>query len=272
MVVWLFYVSVYKVRAESSVVVLRGLSAVPTEGSEWIALENTSNATVSGQMWSIRDVQGSIKTWLVPVLQPYELRMFSSTETKISLNNTGDQVELLQGSSVVQSSSPYEELQTGSLWVLLSGGWQEMDADEWVRRWPIRDWQVQMIIASPSPVPSNTPTTVLVSSPSPLLFPSGVSRTTSTPVSKSLEKDWWDDVSLPLVAKTSTQSAVSISTPPIWERPPGDFDGEWQVFQNWKREIWYRLGVTFFSSFFVLALSAPKLYRCYNDLCLLDDG
>lgn len=268
-------------RADSPVVVLRAMSAVPSAGSEWIALENTSGASISGQIWSIRDVQGSVKTWVLPGLGPYELKMFSGTETKISLNNTGDQVELLQGNMVVQSSAPYEELTSGSIWVLLGEAWFEMTQEDWDERWPVRDWTVaspspsptpQMsvaptLVSSPKVTPSPKPTTTVVpviSSPSPIV--------SQEPVSETVKASWWESVALPHNEAIATSSGGQPSLPPIWEREPGDYTEESEIFRAWKRKIWLRLSVVFSCAVFSVSLCAPRLYRCYNDVCLLDDG
>lgn len=252
--------------------VLRGMSAVPTEGSEWIALENVSSSTISAQTWSVRDVQGSIKTWMIPVIQPFELRVFMSTETKISLNNTGDQLELLHGAEVVQSSAPYENLASGGLWVLLSAGWQELSVEEWEKRWPTRDWSVSAPSPTPSSIvpspqssprmtPSSTPFVVL---PSPPAVPSSV------PSPTSLVSEWWSEIALPKVGFQASTSA-EVDIPPIWEREPGNFSQEKEVFESWKKRIYLRLASVLGGSVLAFFLCVPKLYRCYNDVCLFDE-
>lgn len=268
------------VTAESPAVILRGMSAVPAAGSEWIALENTNGATISAQVWSVRDVQGSIKTWSVPALQPYELKMFSGVETKISLNNTGDQVELLQNGLVVQSSAPYEELLSGSIWLLLSDGWREVTIEDWEQRWPLREWRVVAVSPSPTPsplqvvTPRPTPKPVVSPQSSPVDLPrlASPSPMSSSAVKTQLKSDIWKDVAFPHSGAVSSVSTGLTSPSPIWEREPGDFSMESERFRSWKRSIWLRLAFVFSFSVFTMTLCAPRLYRCYNEACLLDDG
>jgi hypothetical protein len=260
--------------ASGSPVVLRGMSAVPSAGSEWIAVENTTNASSSAQIWSIRDVQGSVKTFVLPSLSPYELRMFSGVETKISLNNTGDQVELVESGAVAQSSAPYEELVSGSLWVLLSTGWQEVTQEEWERRWPLRDWFLDDQESIPSPAPSTQVSPAPSASPKTTasLVPEETIHSASSEKVSKREDDWWQSVALPHNEPLASVSAILPGEPPVWEREPGNFEEEYRVFVGWKRKIGLYLALCFSFAIATLALSAAPLYRCYNDVCLFDDG
>lgn len=266
----------------SDELILRGLSAVPVSGSEWIAVENVTGATVSAQTWSVRDVQGSVKSWVIPEVPPYELVIFSSALTKISLNNTGDQIELLQGGEVRQVSAPYEDLSSGDLWVLLGNVWQVVTQEDWERRWPLRDWV--SILPSPTPVSSpgvspipspkitpspsrSTPSPMaLGKSPEPLISPS--------PLSLSLDDDasWWDQVVLPSLGSLQSKGTRTPEVEEIWEKEPGDFSQEEERFRAWKRKILFWLTGMNLLSTGTVVMTAFHLIRCYNEACQLADG
>lgn len=84
----------------ASRVVISELMPAPSEGKEWFELFNPTSQTVSISGLKICDAIGSIHCYYFPqseVLNPFEYRTYGQDVTKITLNNTGDWLELRDG-------------------------------------------------------------------------------------------------------------------------------------------------------------------------------
>jgi hypothetical protein len=94
--------------------------------NEFIEIFNANSflADVSG--FKIRDKIGAIKTFIIPEKTKIPANSFlilKSSQTKISLNNSGDGVELLNPSSEVIDTSDYEKARSGQSWIKNEAGW-----------------------------------------------------------------------------------------------------------------------------------------------------
>ncbi len=275
-------------RASEPAPSLRALFPVPSSGSEWIVVENPHDATISGKLWSIKDTVGSTKTWILPDMAPNELKIFPATQTKISLNNTGDQVQLLFQGVLFEESGLYGTLAPDAVWVLLDDGWQAMSLEEWEERWPRRDWTIWQdevteevldeLVGDGAGAPSPTITKAVLPKNTPVPTPSASPQHTSQSlplVSNEPPDDppptWWKYV---LVPRLGTLQAVSSSVQevPIWEREPADYTQEWQEVERWKQNVllWSLVALVLSGMSFFLCF--PKLWDCYNGVCLLDVG
>lgn len=102
---------------------------------EWIELYNPTDRAISLDGWVIDDLKnGGSKPWIIPPrtqMQPGEFRIFHGSETKLKLNDTGDDVWLIapDGSwseHVTVPKLPSTSLgvnKAGTSWSLVGGEW-----------------------------------------------------------------------------------------------------------------------------------------------------
>lgn len=89
-------------------IILSEVMSHPQAGQpEWIELQNLSGRTVDLSGWTLDDdPAGGSTPWLIPhgaTVQAGGFIVFKKTETKLSLNDSGDQVELRRGSQLLDS-------------------------------------------------------------------------------------------------------------------------------------------------------------------------
>lgn len=138
---------------------IRALLANPAdaEETEWIAIENTSSASVSANGYFLRDTQGSVKQYaLSGSLSPGEIWVLPRTQTGITLNNDTEGAELLRNGSIVDFSPSLTNPGNDQVWIVLAGVWRFISLAEWVSRLEKKEWNVTPS-PSPSPVPSSSP-------------------------------------------------------------------------------------------------------------------
>jgi len=95
------------------------------ENYEWIELHNTSEKDVNLKGWQIDDVlnKGS-KPYVIKennIIKAGEYKTFSYADTKIMLNNTGDEVNILWPDGEIIDSAQYEKTVEGQSYSLTSG-------------------------------------------------------------------------------------------------------------------------------------------------------
>lgn len=151
-----FFLSFDSARAQG--IRVRAVLANPSaaEETEWIALENTSTATASATGYSLRDTQGSVKSFpLSGNLAAGEIFVLPRTLTGITLNNDRDGVELLKDGSVFQVVPDFTSPGNDQVWIDLAGKWQYVPLAEWLTRYEQRDWSLSgSATPSPTPIPS----------------------------------------------------------------------------------------------------------------------
>ncbi len=89
-------------------IIINELMSHPQSGQpEWIELRNLAARTVDLSGWTLDDApSGGSAPWLIPhgtSIAPHGYAVFLKTETKLSLNDSGDQVELRRGSQLLDS-------------------------------------------------------------------------------------------------------------------------------------------------------------------------
>lgn len=138
---------------------VRGVLANPSadESTEWIAVENTTSATVSAALYKIRDTMGKVVEYdLSGVFEPFELRIFPRTLSGITLNNDSEGAELLKNGSVQQSVPLFSSPGNDAVWAEVGSIWRYISLVEWLERAVARDWHTGTSPV-PSPLPSSVP-------------------------------------------------------------------------------------------------------------------
>jgi len=142
---------------------IRGVMANPSadESTEWIAIENTVNATVSAAFYSVRDTMGKVVEYeLSGVFQPLEVRTLPRTVSGITLNNDSEGAEFLKNGVVEQIVPVFSSPGNDAVWAEVSGEWTFLSLSSWLERVASRDWETTAV-ATPSPSPvSSSGTTV----------------------------------------------------------------------------------------------------------------
>lgn len=208
---------------------LRSVFPNPTgsDEGEWIAVENISQATISAQLYAVRDVYGSVKTFGLGSFSPLELKTVLASQSGITLNNTEEMVELLYLGEVIESSPKLVASQEGKVFVRLESGWNEVSEAEYLARKGERRWGV------PSPVNDSESKT---ENP-------GVVQLLENAEGESGAEEILpnrDDLSVKRVFPSFLKRTRPSATPsglPSWPMPPEpDYDQEMAVFLEWKRE------------------------------------
>ncbi len=94
--------------------------------NEFIELFNANNfiADISG--FKIRDTIGTVKTFTIPIgtkIPANGFLAFKSSQTKISLNNSGDGVEMLDPSGKIIDSTNFGKSQPSQSWSKIEDAW-----------------------------------------------------------------------------------------------------------------------------------------------------
>lgn len=95
--------------------------------NEFIEIFNTANFTADISGFKIKDTIGAIKTFTIPIgtkISANNFLTFKSGQTKISLNNSGDGVELLDPSGKIIDSIDFGKSQSGQSWSKTENIWQ----------------------------------------------------------------------------------------------------------------------------------------------------
>lgn len=94
--------------------------------NEFIELFNANNFTADISGFKIKDKIGSAKTFIIPdgaKISANSFLVFKSNQTKISLNNTGDGVELLDPNGKTINSTDFGKSQPGQSWSKVENTW-----------------------------------------------------------------------------------------------------------------------------------------------------
>lgn len=252
-----------RVQASTSIV-LRALAPNPvgSDDWEWIALENTSSASVSAQMLSIKDIEGSVVTYqLSGWFGPGELKVISRSSSGITLNNTSDSVLLLENGLQIDTTDRYEGLAEGEVWVLFADGeWRATSESEYQQMASERVWSLTS--PSPSPTPASSPQ---ASSSTPKILSTRASPLPSgeTPSPTSNPIDFQTIFSLPVLASPhfSTEAArLELPSP-----PPLDWEPELNVFMAWKRKALAGSLALIFGGVIWFLIALTRLITWYNE-------
>ncbi|MDO8524789.1 MAG: helix-hairpin-helix domain-containing protein [bacterium] len=87
--------------------------------NEFIEIFNANNFESDISRFKIKDKIGAVKTFIIPIgikIKENGFLVFKSSQTKISLNNTGDGVELLDPSGKIIDSTDFGKSQPGQSW------------------------------------------------------------------------------------------------------------------------------------------------------------
>ncbi len=93
--------------------------------NEWIEIFNANNFEVDLTNWKIRDKIGAVKTYTLPQNSKIEANGFlilKRPQNKISLNNEGDGLELLNPSGQIIDSVDFEKAKQGQSWSKVEDG------------------------------------------------------------------------------------------------------------------------------------------------------
>lgn len=93
--------------------------------NEWIELYNANDFEADISSWKIRDRIGAVKTYTLPQNSKIEANSFlvlKRLQTKISLNNEGDGLELLNPSEQIIDNVDYEKAKQGQSWSKTENG------------------------------------------------------------------------------------------------------------------------------------------------------
>ncbi len=116
------FVSSFKVATldpNADKVMISELMPAPSEGKEWFELFNPTSLLVSLSGIKICDAVGSVHCYYLPdteTLQPFQYKVYGQDTTKITLNNTGDWLELRDGNDnlLVDSGGDYGSADEGN--------------------------------------------------------------------------------------------------------------------------------------------------------------
>jgi len=95
--------------------------------NEWFEIFNQNNFRVNLEGWQIRDIKGRIKTYTFPkntFINPQEFLVFQRPVTKITLNNEGDGLNLIQPDGKIIDSITYQKAPLGQSFNRLNSDWE----------------------------------------------------------------------------------------------------------------------------------------------------
>ncbi len=99
-------------------------SPLTDNSDEFIELYNPTSTTVDLAGWSLRDASGKVFELKGQTIEANGYLSLPSSETAISLNNSGDEVELIApNGSVADRSADYGTAKEGLSWGLVGGAW-----------------------------------------------------------------------------------------------------------------------------------------------------
>ncbi|MDP2864212.1 MAG: lamin tail domain-containing protein [bacterium] len=96
------------------------------ETEEWIEVLNQNNFEVLLSDWKITDTVGKITTYSFPKgikIPPQGFLVFSRPTTKITLNNDGDGLKLIQPDGKIVDEATYEKAPRGQSYNLINSNW-----------------------------------------------------------------------------------------------------------------------------------------------------
>lgn len=99
----------------------------PDETEEWIEIFNKNDLEVSLSGWKIKDTAGGIKTYVFPENSKINARgyfVLKRTDSKITLNNDGDGLELIKPNNIVADKITFGKSPVGASFNLTDSDWQ----------------------------------------------------------------------------------------------------------------------------------------------------
>ena len=94
---------------------------------EWIELYNNNDTNIDLSGWILRDRVGQGRTFIFPdrtEIGHFNFLLCPISQTKLSLNNTGDTIELLNASGTLQDKVDYPTAKQGQSYNRTDNGWQ----------------------------------------------------------------------------------------------------------------------------------------------------
>lgn len=221
-----------------------------SDESEWIAVENVSPATISAQLYSLRDVYGSIKTFGLGSFLPLELKTILASQSGIMLNNTEEQIELLYLGQVVESSPRLVASQEGKVFIQLDSGWKEINEAEYRERQAGRNWSWLADVGREEPDEAN---------PAVVQLPENAKREDGEEEISPND----DTVSIQRAFPKLLRGTSFLATPSgllSWPIPPEpDYEREMDVFLGWKREALLGSLLLIFGGTCLISLTLPPV-------------
>lgn len=98
----------------------------PDAEEEWIEIFNQNNFEVDISGWKIKDSEGRAVTYIFPTdtkISPKSYLVLQRPETKITLNNTNDGLNLIQPNGEITDSLTYEKAPRGQSYNRTESGW-----------------------------------------------------------------------------------------------------------------------------------------------------
>lgn len=96
------------------------------ETNEWIELYNGNSSTVDLSGWKIKDREGAVTAYALPektIIESNGYLVLLRTETKITLNNTEDGLNILWPTGEVVDSASYEKAESKQSYNKTDSGW-----------------------------------------------------------------------------------------------------------------------------------------------------
>lgn len=249
---FLFFVfSVGKIQASDVRILAVFPNPVGNDSGEWIAVENMREATVAAGLYWLRDTVGSTKTASLSAFQPSERKTIHASQSGITLNNTGESVELLSGGVVVDTTPTLIATREGMVFFRSENTWIEITLDEYFERLTT-EYLVPGVSRESEQDEQED------SREGPELFLPSVTRQISKPeienrvISRKLPKF------LP-AATVATPSSFSWPTPPKpW------YEQEMDVFLEWKRKAIFGSLSLMFGGICLLLVASPPVLRFWQ--------
>jgi len=98
----------------------------PDEQEEWIEIFNSNNSEADLSSWKIQDTTGKTKTYILPQgtkIPSQGFLLLSRPETKITLNNDGDGLKLINPNGDIIDQVSYEKSPSGQSYNRTDSGW-----------------------------------------------------------------------------------------------------------------------------------------------------
>jgi len=98
----------------------------PDETEEWIEIYNSNNSEVDISGWQIQDAKGKIKSYSFPAgtkISPQGFLVLSRPTTKVTLNNDGDGLNLIQPDGKIIDTVSFEKAPQGQSYNKTGDGW-----------------------------------------------------------------------------------------------------------------------------------------------------
>lgn len=103
----------------------------PDAENEWIKIYNQNDFEVDLSGWQIKDTIGRTTTYtLNSKIKELSSLILSRPETKITLNNDGDGLELINPNGEIVDSVTFAEASLGQSYIRTSSGWQWQDKEK----------------------------------------------------------------------------------------------------------------------------------------------